>query len=327
MIVVASSDSGGSVASYDLPVPHDPVSAVPRNGSVVIPPEYGVPTSIAVSPDGTKMFVTTEAAPGGVTATAYAAPAPPPPLHPALFGYAADRAPAPLHFPAPRPASSHDAMQAYILEYDLSSPFDVSTASLSASSPPARLSSSQFSSPAGTAFSGDGTLMYVALSSPAGGGFVHSYALSPPFDVSSRAPAAALPVSSLYGAISDVAVSGDGSVLLVTAHAAGPAGGGFVLSYALSTPFDLSSAPGSPSGSVPIPSARGSPVGAAFFGDGSSSSGSRTVLVAATVTSSPSIPTDPASAPSVVSLPVPTDMMAPTTPPPTTTPGAPRVCR
>ncbi len=328
-VMFVASASNGTILAYDLPIPHDPSSAVPRNDTVGIPPAYGVPTSVTVSPDGTKLLVTTVS---GATASASAAPPPVPVLlqspgsRPAAPAFASGAA----AIPPPVPASSHTTT-AYILEYALSTPFDLSTASMLPSSTPVRLPSSAFSTPAGAAFSANGTIMYVALSDPAGGGFILSYVLSTPFDPSpsSRNSAAALHVDKPWGVISDVAISGDGATLLVTAASVTD---GAILSYALPSPFDLFSAPRAPSSSIPVQTAPGAPVGASFVGAGGNAA---LVTSGAAAASTP----PPGNTPPVVSLPPPMPaVMQPPPPPPSPppagpaptpapAPGAPRICR
>ena len=106
--------------------------------------------------------------------------------------------------------------------------------------------------------------MYVALSAPAGGGFIHSYSLSTPFDPSTAAASFSFFVQPRHGVLSDMDFSADGATMLVTTAPLTASGGGLILSYPLSTPFDLSTAP----------------VGAAFFGPG-------TILVATDAASAP----------------------------------------
>ena len=123
--------------------------------------------------------------------------------------------------------SSGDAVH----EYDLSAPFDVSTAS---SANVAFSVSGQENSPRGMTFSSDGAKMFVA-----GGGstdYVHEYALTAPFDVSTATHAANVSVSTQDRRPEGVAFSSDGAKMFI----AGDQNNG-VYEYALGTPFDVTS--------------------------------------------------------------------------------------
>lgn len=162
---------------------------------------------------------------------------------------------------------------------------------------------------------------------PGGGGSVISYALSSPFDVSSRAPTGFLIVPASHGAISDVAVSRDGTVMLVTASARSTAGNGTVISYALPSPFDLSTV--SQASSVHVPAVRGASVGAAFFGMDDKSA----LVTASRPGRLPAFARGrypalcAAARPPAQMPPTPTPPPVILKPPPRPPPGAPRVCR
>ena len=115
-------------------------------------------------------------------------------------------------------------------EYDLSAPFDVSTASANVtSSVPG-----QENFPRGMAFSSDGAKMFVA-----GGGstdYVHEYALTAPFDVSTATHAANVSVSTQDNRPEGVAFSSDGSKMFIAGEQ-----NDRVYEYALGTPFDVTS--------------------------------------------------------------------------------------
>ena len=116
-------------------------------------------------------------------------------------------------------------------EYDLSAPFDVSTAS---SANDAFSVSGQETSPRGMAFSSDGAKMFVA------GGrstdYVHEYALTAPFDVSTATHTANVSVSTQDNRPEGVAFSSDGSKMFIAGEQ-----NDRVYEYALGTPFDVTS--------------------------------------------------------------------------------------
>ena len=115
-------------------------------------------------------------------------------------------------------------------EYDLSAPFDVSTASANVTfSVPG-----QENFPRGMAFSSDGAKMFVA-----GGGstdYVHEYALTAPFDVSTATHTANVSVSTQDNRPEGVAFSSDGSKMFIAGEQ-----NDRVYEYALGTPFDVTS--------------------------------------------------------------------------------------
>ena len=135
-------------------------------------------------------------------------------------------------------------------EYDLSTPFDVSTAS------PAGAFSvmSQEEGPTGVAFSSNGTKMFVV---GVAGQDVNEYTLSTPFDVSTASFVDAFPVASQETSPQGVAFSSDGTKMFVVGIS-----GDAVNEYDLSTPFDVSTA--SPAGVFSVMSQEEGPTGVAF---------------------------------------------------------------
>ena len=139
-------------------------------------------------------------------------------------------------------------------EYALSTPFDVSTATFVDSFSV----SLQESGPTGIAFSSDGAKMFVVGS---GGDAVHEYALSTPFEASTADFVDSFSVSAQDTNPTDIAFSSDGAKMFVIGSR-----GDAVYEYALSTPFDVSTA--SFVGDTPISSQESSPEGIAFSNDG-----------------------------------------------------------
>ena len=139
-------------------------------------------------------------------------------------------------------------------EYALSTPFDVSTAAFVDSFSV----SVQEPGPTGMAFSSDGAKMFVVGSSRDA---VHEYALSPPFEASTATFVDSFSVSAQDTNPTDIAFSSDGAKMFVIGSR-----GDAVHEYALSTPFDVSTA--SFVGDTPISSQESSPEGIAFSNDG-----------------------------------------------------------
>ena len=139
-------------------------------------------------------------------------------------------------------------------EYALSTPFDVSTAAFVDSFSV----SVQEPGPTGMAFSSDGAKMFVVGSSRDA---VHEYALSPPFEASTATFVDSFSVSAQDTNPTDIAFSSDGAKMFVIGSR-----GDAVYEYALSTPFDVSTA--SFVGDTPISSQESSPEGIAFSNDG-----------------------------------------------------------
>ena len=139
-------------------------------------------------------------------------------------------------------------------EYALSTPFDVSTAVFVDTFSVLE----QEPGPTGMAFSSDGAKMFVVGSSRDA---VHEYALSPPFEASTATFVDSFSVSAQDTNPTDIAFSSDGTRMFVIGTI-----GDAVYEYALSTPFDVSTA--SFVGDTPISSQESSPEGIAFSNDG-----------------------------------------------------------
>ena len=218
------------------------------------------PTGIAFSPDGTKMFVVGNAndsvygyalsAPFDVTGTI---------THAGNFSVGSqDSNPAGIAF-------SPDGTKMFVVGdvsgsvygYALSAPFDVT----STITPAGNFSvGSQDSSPAGIAFSPDGTKMFVVGDAS---GSVYGYALSDPFDVTSTiTPAGNFSVGSQDSRPAGIAFSPDGTKMFVVGDVSDS-----VYGYALSAPFDVTSTI-TPAGNFSVGSQDSSPAGIAFSTDG-----------------------------------------------------------
>ena len=139
-------------------------------------------------------------------------------------------------------------------EYELSTPFDASTAAFVDSFSV----SLQETSPTGMAFSSDGAKMFVVGSR---GDAVHEYALSTPFDASTAAFVYTFSVSSRSSNPQGMAFSSDGAKMFVIDN-----GRDTVIEYEMSTPFDASTAAFVDATS--IRSQVDSPTGIAFSSDG-----------------------------------------------------------
>ena len=113
-------------------------------------------------------------------------------------------------------------------EYELSTPFDASTRTFV----DATQISEQETSPTGIAFSSDGTKMFVVGDT---GGDVNEYELSTPFDASTRTFVDATQISEQETAPRGIAFSSDGAKMFVIGRT-----GDDVNEYELSTPFDAS---------------------------------------------------------------------------------------
>ena len=126
-----------------------------------------------------------------------------------------------------------DASGKRINEYNLSTPFDVSTATHDSS-----LSvTGQETAPSGMAFSNDGTKMFVVGFT---GRYINEYTLSTPFDVSTASHAGDTErfyVGGQEASPQGMAFSNDGAKMFVVGIVENA-----VIEYTLSTPFDVSSA-------------------------------------------------------------------------------------
>ena len=139
-------------------------------------------------------------------------------------------------------------------EYELSTPFDVSTA-VNVSAISVQL---QENRPTGIAFSNDGAKMFVIGTR---GVDVNEYDLSTPFDVSTAVNVTATSVSAREGSPQGMAFSSDGTRMFVVGWDAND-----VNEYKMSTPFDTSNA--TFVGSFPISEHERLPTGIAFSSDG-----------------------------------------------------------
>ena len=174
MFVIGSS-AGGAINEYTLSVAFD---ASTRNfvDATSISDQESLPTGMAFSNDGTKMFVIGSSAGGAIN------------------------------------------------EYTLSVAFDASTRNFV----DATSISDQESLPTGMAFSNDGTKMFVIGSSA--GGAINEYTLSVAFDASTRNFVDATPVSSDAYALTGMAFSNDGTRMFVIGSS-----NGIMREYALSS--------------------------------------------------------------------------------------------
>ena len=139
-------------------------------------------------------------------------------------------------------------------EYELSTPFDVSTA-VNVSAISVQLQEYQ---PTGIAFSNDGAKMFVIGTR---GVDVNEYDLSTPFDVSTAVNVTATSVSAREGTPQGMAFSNDGTKMFVVGW-----GSNGVTEYKMSTPFDTSNA--TFVGSLSISDQEIQPMGIAFSSDG-----------------------------------------------------------
>jgi len=146
-----------------------------------------------------------------------------------------------------------------VLQYSLSTGFDLSSASFSGTSFDV---SGQGVTPEGVAFSGDGTSMFVIQR---GSASVFQYSLSTGFDLSSASfSGTSFDVSGQEDSPQGVAFNGDGTSMFVIGFSSDS-----VFQYSLSTGFDLSSASFSGT-SFDVSGQDTFPRGVAFSGDGTS---------------------------------------------------------
>ena len=141
-----------------------------------------------------------------------------------------------------------------VSEYSLSPPFDASTATFV----DATSVSAQNSFPTGMAFSSDGARMFVTGVVASN---VNEYSLSSPFDASTASFVHSLDVSAQESGPSGMAFSSDGARMFVVGS-----GGDAVHEYALSAPFDASTA--SFVHSLNVSAQDSFPTGMAFSSDG-----------------------------------------------------------
>ncbi len=255
VILLAYTRTTGSID--DIPA----ASAFP-DGSFSVRSQDPTPNGLAFSADGTRMFVTGNnfnavyqyalTAPfdvSNVTGTSDVSH-----VDRFLVG-SQDTSPRDVAFSADGTkmfvvGSSSDSVH----EYALTTAFDVSTATIVTSFSV----ESQDTSPRGLAFSANGTKMFVVGSSSAS---VHEYALTTAFDVSSATIDSSFSVESQDSSPRGLAFSANGTKMFVTGN-----DNAAVYEYALTTPFDVSTA--SFGSSFSVESQDSSPAGLAFSGDG-----------------------------------------------------------
>jgi len=142
-----------------------------------------------------------------------------------------------------------------ILQYDLATPFDITTISFDV----AFDASAQDTEPLGVLLADSGTRLYTAGNSSDS---IHQYDLSTAFDVSTATFNQSLDVSTQDARPSDVAISEGGDRLYVAGN-----GGNDINQFSLSTSFDVST--GSFSTSFDVSPQTTSPGGVTFRPDGS----------------------------------------------------------
>ena len=215
-----------------------------------------VPTGVAFSPGGTKMFVTGDigedvneyalAAAFDVSTASFVD---------AFSVGSEDDGPTGVAFsPGGTRMFVTGSIGSDVNEYALGTAFDVSTASFTHAFPV----SSQEILPTGVAFSADGTRMFVVGLTGSG---VNEYALTAAFDVSTASFTHAFSVASQDSSPGDVTFSADGTRMFVTGDI-----GDDVNEYALTAAFDVSTA--SFTDSFSVRSEDNSPTGVAFSSDG-----------------------------------------------------------
>ncbi len=229
MFVVGS--AGDDVHQYALSAPFD-VSAASFVVSFSVTSEDTFPRGLAFSADGAKMFVVgdsgndvneyTLTTPFDVSTATFVD---------SFLVASQDTSPQGLAFSA-------DGAKMFVVgntgddvnEYTLAAPFDVSTATVAGSFSV----KSQDTFPAGLAFSADGAKMFVV-------GFVdrdvNEYTLAAPFDVTTATFAGSFSVASQEAFPRGLAFSADGAKMFVAGYDDGD-----VHQYALSAPFDVSTA-------------------------------------------------------------------------------------
>ena len=225
-------------------------------GATSISAQEATPTGMAFSSDGTRMFVVGTI---GDDVNEYALSAP----FDASTRTFTDATPISSQETTPTGmAFSSDGTKMFVIggggddvnEYALSTAFDASTLTFVDATP----ISSQETAPTGMAFSSDGTRMFVVGSD---GDDVNEYALSAPFDASTRTFTDATSISSQETSPRGMAFSSDGAKMFVIGLS-----GDDVNEYALSTAFDASTLAFTDATS--IRSQETAPTGMAFSSDG-----------------------------------------------------------
>jgi len=247
-------NAGDDVNEYTLTSGFD-VSTASFVDSFSVAAQDTIPTDVAFSSDGTKMFVVgnigddvneyTLSSPFDVSTASFVD----------SFSVAAqDTEPRGLAF-------SSDGTKMFVVgdagddvnEYTLSSGFDVSTATFVGSF----LVVSEETNPTGVAFSSDGTKMFVLGST---GDAVYEYTLTSPFDVSTASIVTSFSVAGQETNPRGLAFSSDGTKMFVVGSA-----GDDVNEYTLTSPFDISNISFVDSFSV---AGETVPTGLAFSSDG-----------------------------------------------------------
>ena len=248
VISLAYARNTGSID--DVPAPPSIV------GSFSVASQDTFPQDLTFSADGTKMFVVGDSGDDineYTLTTAFD-------VSTASF---VDSFPVDLHEVIPRGLAFSDngtkmfvagVIRQAVLEYTLTAPFDVSTASFVDSFS----TSSQEDEPQGLAFSNDGTKMFVVGNS---GDDINEYTLTAPFDVSTASFVDSFPVASQDTAPRGLAFSNDGTKMFVVGNS-----GDDINEYTLTAAFDVSTA--SFVDSFSVDSQDSSPRGLAFSNDG-----------------------------------------------------------
>jgi len=248
-------DSGDDVNEYTLTTPFTLFHTTFVDSFSVGAQEF-IPSGLAFSSDGTKMFIVGVS---GVDVDEYTLTSPFDVSTASFvdsFSVAAqDTSPQALAF-------SSDGTKMFVVglvgidvnEYTLTSPFDVSTASFVDSFSVA----GQENAPVGVAFSSDGTKMFVVGTI---GDDVNEYTLTSPFDVSTASFVDSFSVAAQEGGPQGLAFSSDGTKMFVVGTI-----GDAVNEYTLTSPFDVSTASFVDSFSVAAQDT--DPSGVAFSSDG-----------------------------------------------------------
>nr|AIE94268.1 hypothetical protein [uncultured marine thaumarchaeote AD1000_44_E12] len=232
MFVTSNTDSGDSIDHYDLTGPYCIATGTFVNGTT-IETEEATPTGMAFSPDGKRMFI---AGKHGDEVNQYNMDVPFTPsdaTHVFAFAISDDQEDNPEGI-----AFNTQGTKMYITgasgdrvnEYDLVTPFEVSSASFAFSLDV----SSQEAKPTDITFNNQGTKMFIVGS---GGKEVNEYKLATPFVISSASHEYAFSVSAQETNPRGIAFDGSGKKMFIIGFA-----GKDVNVYQLTTPFTVSSA-------------------------------------------------------------------------------------
>ena len=202
-----------NVNEYTLSAPFD-ISAPVIAGDFSVSTQDSSPTDVALSNDGTKMFVVGQ---DSEKIYEYALSAP---FDLSTATFANDTSVSQYFYPDGM-AFSNDGTKMFVVgyysnakinEYALTAPFDISTATFTDT---VFSVSSQETFPSGMAFSSDGTKMFVV---GIGGMKVNEYALSAPFDISTPIFVDNFSVSSQDTYPEDLAFSSDGAKMFIVGY-------------------------------------------------------------------------------------------------------------